>query len=72
MTRLKLFGLVSNESQLVVYETVKDDEKIVLLFVDEKYEMKFENSVVTKNVTRDFSICFEHNSFILQQIAMKL
>ena len=56
MTSLKLTGLMSNESQLIVYETVKDDEKIVLLLVDEKYEINFENSVVTQNVMRDFSI----------------
>jgi hypothetical protein len=57
MTRLKLVGLVSNESQLIAYKTVTDDEKIALLPVDEKYEMNFEKSVVTQNVTRDFSIC---------------
>ena len=39
----------SSESQLVIYETVKDDEKIMLLFVDEKYEKKFENCVVTRD-----------------------
>jgi len=43
MTRLKLIELLSDEGQLVIYETVKDDEKIVLLLVDKKYEMKFEN-----------------------------
>jgi hypothetical protein len=52
MTRAKLIGLMSNESQLVVYKIAKDDEKTVLLLVDEKFEMKFENSVVTKNITR--------------------
>ncbi len=72
MTRLTLIGLVPNESQLIAYETVKDDEKIVLLLVDEKYEMKFENYVVAQNVTRDFSICLGHNSLILRQIATKL
>ena len=34
--------------------------------------MKFKNSVVTQNITRDFSICSEHNSLILSQIATKL
>jgi len=57
MIRLKLIGLVSNERQLVLYETTKDDERIVLLLVKKKYKMKFENSVVTQNVMRDFSIC---------------
>jgi hypothetical protein len=72
MTRLKLIGLVSNESQLIVRETVKDDGKIILPFVCKKYEMKFENSMVTQNVTRDFSICLRHNSVILRQITTKL
>ena len=66
MTRLKLIGLVSNESQLIVYETARDAEKIVLLLVVEKYEMKFENLVVTQNVTRDLSICLGHNSLIVR------
>jgi hypothetical protein len=57
MTRARLIGLVSNESQLVVYKTAKDDEKTVLLLVDKKFEMKLENSVVAQNVTRDFSTC---------------
>ena len=66
MARLKLIGLVSNESQLIVYETARDAEKIVLLLVVEKYEMKFENLVVTQNVTRDLSICLGHNSLIVR------
>ena len=72
MTCQKLIGLVSNESQLIAYKTVTDDEKIALLPVDEKYEMNFEKSVVTQNVTRDFSICLGHNSLILRQIGTKL
>ncbi len=72
MTRLKLIGLVSNERQLVLYETTKDDERIVLLLVKKKYKMKFENSVVTQNVMRDFSICLAHNFLILEQIETKL
>jgi hypothetical protein len=36
MIRLKLIGLVSNEIQLTVCETLKDDEKIMLLLIDEK------------------------------------
>jgi hypothetical protein len=47
-------GLVSNERQLVLYENIKDDKKIVPLLVEKKYYMKFENSVVTQNVTRDY------------------
>ena len=66
MARLKLIGLVSNESQLIVYETARDAEKIVLLLVGEKYEMTFENLVVTQNVTRDLSICLGHNSLIVR------
>ncbi len=53
---------MSNESQLIVYETAGDAEKIVLLLVDEKYEMKFENLVVTQNATRDLLISLGHNS----------
>jgi hypothetical protein len=63
---------VSNERQLVLYENTKDDKKIVPLLVEKKYYMKFENSVVTQNVTRDFSICLPHKFLILRQIVMKL
>ncbi len=72
MTRLKLIGLVSNERQLVLYEITEDDEIIALLLVEKKYKVKFENSVVTQNVTRDFSICLAHKFLILEQIATKL
>ena len=72
MTRLKLIGLVLNKRQLVLYKITKHDEKIVLFVVDKKNKMKFKNSVVTQNVTGDFSICSEHNSLILSQIATKL
>jgi len=72
MIRLKLIGFVSNERQLVLYETTKDDERIVLLLVEKKYKMKFENLIVTQNVTRDFSIYLAHNPLILWQIATKL
>ncbi len=72
MTRQKLMGLVSNERQLVLYEITKDDKKIVPLLVEKKYYMKFENSVVTQNVTRDFSICLAHNCLIFGQITTKL
>ena len=72
MTRLKLIGLVLNKRQLVLYKTTKHDERIVLFVVEKKYKMKFKNSVVTQNVTRDFSICLGHNSLILRQIATKL
>jgi hypothetical protein len=71
MTHAKLIGLVSNQSQLVVYKTAKDDEKTVLLLVDEKFEMKFENSVVTQNVTRDFVFCWMNNSLKVRQFEMK-
>jgi hypothetical protein len=72
MTGQKLMGLVSNERQLVLYENAKDDKKIVPLLVEKKYYMKFENSVVTQNVTRDFAICLPHNFLMLRQIVMKL
>jgi hypothetical protein len=72
MTRLKLIGLVLNKRQLVLYKTTKDYERIVLLLVEKNNKMKFKNWVVTQNVTRDFSICSEHNSLILSQIATKL
>ncbi len=72
MTGQKLMGLVSNERQLVLYENTKDDKKIVPLLVEKKYYMKFENSVVTQNVTRDFAICLPHNFLMLRQIVMKL
>jgi hypothetical protein len=68
MTRAKLIGLVANESQLVVYKTDKDDEKTVLLLVEEK----FENSVVTQNVTRDFVFCWMNKSLKVRQFEMKL
>ena len=76
MTRLKLTGSVSNERQLVLYETIlyettKDDEKIVLLLVEKKIRMNIENSVVRQNVTRDFRICLAHSLLIHGQIAMK-
>ncbi len=66
-----MIGLVSNQSQLVVYKTAKDDEKNVLLLFDEKFEMKFENSVVTQNVTRDFVFCWMNNSLKTPQFELK-
>jgi hypothetical protein len=72
MVRLKLVGLVLNKRQLVLYKTTKDHERIALLLVEKKYKMKSKNSVVTQNVTRDFSICLRHNSLALGQIATKL
>jgi hypothetical protein len=72
MVRLKLVGLVLNKRQLVLYKTAKDHERIALLLVEKKYKMKSKNSVVTQNVTRDFSICLRHNSLALGQIATKL
>jgi len=68
MTRAKLIGLMSNESQLVVSKIAKDDEKTVLLLVDEKLE----NSVVAQNVTRDFVFCRMNNSLKVRQFEMKL
>jgi hypothetical protein len=72
MTRLKLIGLVLNKRQLVLYKITKDDEIIVLLLLEKKYKMKFKNSIVTQNVTRDFSICLGHSFLILRQNATKL
>jgi hypothetical protein len=71
MIRLRLIGLVSNERQLVLYETTKVGQRIVLLLVEKKNRIKFENSVVTQSVTRDFRICSTHNLLILGQIATK-
>jgi len=57
---------------LVLYKTTKHNERIVLFVVGKKNKMKFKNSIVTQNVTRDFSICSEHSARILSQIATKL
>ena len=72
MVRLKLVGMVLNKRQLVLYKTTKDHERIALRLVEKKYKMKFKNSVVTQNVTRDFSICLAHKFLILEQIATTL
>ena len=72
MTRLKLIGLVLNKRQLVLYKTTKLNERIVPFVVEKNNTMKFKNSVVRQNVTRDLSICSEHSSLIPSQIATKL
>ena len=52
-------------------ESTKEDETTALLLV-EKEPVKFGNSVVRKNVTRDFRICLTHDLFIFGQITTKL
>jgi hypothetical protein len=53
-------------------KTLKMIRRLSHFLSRKKYYMKFENSVVTQNVTRDFLICLPHNFLILQQIVMKL
>ena len=71
MIGLKLIGPVLNKRKLVPYKTNKHDERVVLFFVEKQNERKLKNSVVIQNVTQDLSICSEHLSLTLSQIAMK-
>jgi hypothetical protein len=63
---------MSNERQLVMYQTDKDNEGIFLLLVEHKWKVNSENLIVRQNVTRDFVICFAYKNLTFNPILVKL